>query len=45
MPARIGKPDRIVVCIAVPIPRLRIARLRDDAIRRDETSQRGAVPA
>jgi len=45
MPTRIGKPDRVIVRIAVPIPRLWIPRLRDDGIRRNKPAEPGAVPA
>jgi len=45
MARRICIDNRVVVCVAVPIPRLRTARLRDDAIRRNEPAQPWAVPA
>jgi len=45
MARRICIDNRVVVCVAVPIPRLRTARLRDDAIGRDKPAQPGAVPS
>ena len=45
MPRRIGVLQRVVVNIGIPVQRLRVAWLRNKAIRRDEPSERRIVVA
>ena len=46
MSCRVVIPDRVIIDKRVPIPGLRALRGRgDDAVRREETSQRGVKPA
>jgi len=46
MPRRVIVPDRIIIHIRVPIPRLRALRLcRDNGVGRKESPQRAIVPA
>ena len=45
VPRRVGVLQRVVVNIGIPVQRLRVARLRNKAIRRDEPSERRIVVA